>query len=197
LRILASTSLVLLALVLTSPASADTKDDRKNLALGADVLVTAPVEALADGSGPLVGASLRGGVYAAPDIEVSLRVGYQRGLNKEVGSFLGAPITHALDDLALLVGARAYVLQPRAGLYADVEIGPRLLSLRSYTVATAEASSETLLRGGGNVGVGYLISKAIPIDIGVQLAVFNLAGRSRFEGVALGVTTHLGYKARF
>jgi hypothetical protein len=211
MRTLLSSLLALLVLVSATRASAETpssedgesnnewisartappKDDGKNVGLAADVLATVPVDGLADSTGPLVGASLRVGAYASPHVEGYLRVGYQRGLKKQVASILGAPINSALDDLPLLVGGRFYVLEPRAGLHADVELGARVLFTRADWGGVA-AESDPVVRFGGGAGAGYVVSTKLPLDIGAQLTAFNLA-----EHIALGMTARVGYEARF
>ena len=174
-----------------SSRAAPTKDDRKNFGVAADALVTVPVGLLAEGTGPLVGASLRVGAYASPHVEGYIRAGYQRGLKKEV-SILGAPVDVAIDDLPLLVGARFFLLQPRAGLYADVELGARVLFGRTDWRGRT-STSDPDVRFGGNAGAGYVISIALPIDIGVQLAAIHLGE----EYIAFGVTARVGYEVRF
>ncbi|AKV02678.1 hypothetical protein AKJ09_09341 [Labilithrix luteola] len=182
----------------TKPRNARSKDDHKNFAIAGDFLFTVPVGALADTTGPLLGASLRVGVYASPTIEGYLRVGYQRGMKKQVLPFL---LNGAVDDLPILVGTRIFAFQPGAGVYVNAEMGARILFFRG-DVALFDSSNtiptiDSVIRFGGNAGAGYVLSREVPIDIGVQVAAFNLAGGGQNDELALGVTSYVAYEARF
>lgn len=179
-----------------APAAAEEGDDGKKIGVGGDLLFTLPIGDMADGTGPLIGASLRGGYYVMPQFEAYARLGYQFALKKEQGSTIAGTIKTGINNVPLYVGGRYFFMQPYAGVYGNVELGANLL----VPVAEAggvSASGDTQTRFGANIGAGYVISKELPINIGAQFALFNLIGQESGEKMLMGINFLAGYEARF
>lgn len=187
-----------------APAASPEGDDGKKIGVGGDLLFTLPIGDMADGTGPLIGASLRGGYYVMPAFEAYLRVGYQMGLKKDQG---GAFKT-GVNNIPIYVGGRYFFMEPFAGLYGNLEIGANIMK-GTVDPEPPGFSSKTNTRLGANVGAGYVISKDLPINIGVQFAIFNLLLKEDSsvsvggttvkieEKTLMGINVLAGYEARF
>ena len=91
-------------------------------------------------------------------------------------------------------------MDPNAGLYGAAELGLNLIQPRPRSAARPwRLDSST--RIGANLGVGYVISKELPIDIRAQFTMFNLllkedvAGTSEKTQFGLGISG--GYTFQF
>lgn len=183
-------------LTVASAASADPAPAaaEKKINLGADLHFGLPIGNLANGTGPQIGAVLRGGYMVMPELEVTLRTGYVFGLSKDVGFGVDASISY----IPIMVGGRYFVMSPGAGLYGGLELGPNILMLKAgggtatygpVTVAVP-SSSTTDVKFGGQLGIGYVISKELPLDIKAQFQMLDIgdAGNSMTVGLNVGYT---------
>jgi Outer membrane protein beta-barrel domain len=177
-------------------AAADGEDDGKKIGLGGDLLFTLPIGDMADGTGPLIGLSIRAGYYVMPAFEAYLRAGYQMGLKKEQGAIAGNTLSTGINNIPIMLGGRYFFMQPYAGLYGNLEIGMNMLTPTAEAGGTS-ASGDSLTRFGANIGAGYVISKDLPINIGAQLSLLNLLGTESGEKTLMGINVLAGYEARF
>lgn len=178
-------------------ATSEVGEDGK-IGVGGDLVTTLPLGDYWDATGPQIGASIRGGYYATPQIEPYVRVGYQYGFKKEpklpATSTPASPVTVpkiGINDLSVLLGGRYFFVSPYAGIYGNVEIGMHVLSLSGY------AKGDSITRFGANVGAGYVISKELPVNLGAQLSLVNLIGQESGETTFIGINILAGYEARF
>jgi hypothetical protein len=171
--------------------------DDKKIGVGLDAQFLLPVGDLADGTGPFIGALLRFGYRVMPELEATARVGYLYGLGKDVGG--GSSV--GISDIPVWVGARYFILEPSAGLYAGAEIGANILkphiSPTPPSNPITDKALESRTRFGFNLGVGYVVSKELPIDIRAQLSHLNLLGTESGEKAALGIGISAGYTLQF
>lgn len=194
-KILGYGLMLLLASTSTASAADDTPSavrDTKKVGVGGDLLMTAPVGILADSTGPLLGASLRGGYYVIPQLEGYGRIGYQTGLNTDRGGGLSS----SLSNIPFVMGGRYFVTQPYAGFYANLELAVNLL-WSTVSAGNTSVSTDTETRVGANIGAGYVISPELPINLGIQLALLNLLGGRSGEDTLVGISMLAGYEARF
>lgn len=194
----------LFTISLSAAAAAD--DTNPKLAVGADLLLVVPVGNIADGTGVLLGPMLRFGYRPLPPLELTARAGYLFGFDKDVGQ----GISNRISDLPLWVGARYFFLDPDSGPYAGAEIGGNFLrSSASVPDSVVQAAAQAVggsavvvtahdtARFGFDVSAGWVLSKAVPIDLRVQLTDFNLLATSDGEKQLLGIGFSAGYTYRF
>jgi hypothetical protein len=165
--------------------------DDKKITVGADAQFILPVGDMSNGTGPQIGALLRGGYRVIPPLEITARIGYLFGLNKDQG----AGISTNISNIPIWVGARYYFMDAPAGLYADAELA---LNLMQANVSGGGLSGSTgATREGFNVGAGYVISSDLPIDIRAQYSYFNLLGTNSGEKGLMGIGLSVGYSLFF
>jgi hypothetical protein len=170
-----------------SPPSSSSEGSGKKIGLGGDLQFGLPIGDLGDVTGPQIGILLRGGYRVIPPLELTLRIGYLHGLSKTIASTPRGDISGSLSNIPIWAGARYFILQPDAGLYAGAEIGANIMN--ASTEAGGSSASKGLTRFGFNVGAGYVISPELPIDIRAQFSMLNLIGKDNStETVAPGVT---------
>lgn len=181
------------------PAGNTAGDDGKKISLGADLLFMLPVGDLADASGPQIGPALRGGYRVIPNLELTARLGYLLGLKKEIGSFGGQSVSTGFNLLPIWAGARYYFMEPGAGLYAGAEVGLNILMPTVDPEPPVKPDSRT--RIGFNLLAGYVISRELPLNLGLQFSYYNLlltedvqtaAGKASETG-AYAVGLNVGY----
>lgn len=166
-------------------------DDDKKIGIGGDLQFMVPIGDFADASGPLIGPVLRAGYRVMPPLELTLRIGYLLNFGKEVG-----PVTLKSNILPIWVGARYFFMEPQAGLYGAAEIGMNML-FPSIDPEIPGVTLDTQTRFGFNLGVGYVISKELPIDFRAQLSHLNLIGTEANENSALALGLSAGYTFQF
>lgn len=180
-----------------SPApAASSGDDVKKIGVGVDLQYIQPLGDLADASGPQIGALVRFGYRVVPNFEVTARVGYLYGLSKDQGSSpLLGDLKTSVSMIPIWIGGRYFFMDPSAGLYAGAEIGINMLSSKVDAGGQSQSTSST--REGFDVGVGYVISKDMPIDIRVMYLMYNLLGKESGEKSFGGIGVSVGYTASF
>ena len=151
----------------SEPAPAAGGDDDKKMGLGVEAQFLLPLGDLGDVTGPLVGPLVRFGYRVTPPLELTVRTGYLFGLSKEIG-----PFKSSLSIIPVWAGARYFFMDPHAGLYGAGELA---LNLGSFSAeAGGQSQSTGFTRIGFNAGLGYVISKELPIDIRAQFSMINL-----------------------
>lgn len=153
--------------------------------IGGDIVFLVPIGAFADNTGPQLGPLLHIVWPAARKLELTMRGGYLFGFPKTVGTRTSASV-----DIAVLTtfGARYFFTARPLGFYGAGEIGANLFSPQSNV-----GNSELLFRLGTNFGVGYVISKHLPLDFRGQLSVHNLLGQKFGEATWLSIGVSAGY----
>jgi hypothetical protein len=163
------------------------------LSFGADLLGMVPVGNFADATGPLSGVVARVGLRLRPEVELTARFGYLSGLSKTQYSG-GQTWENSVSDIPLWLGVRCFFgPDPYEGPYVDAEFGLNVLS--SKVTASGASASETNERIGFHMGGGYIVSKAIPIDLHLQLMYVNLPDTGKKTALAVGVG--IGYTYRY
>jgi|GEM_PF-702438 len=180
-------------------------DDDKKIGIGGDLLFVVPLGDLADASGLQIGPVVRGGYRVMPNLELTARIGYLIGLKKErtinfgVGS---ATVSTGFNLIPIWAGARYFFMEPQAGVYGSAELG---LNILAPTVSDGNAG-DSITRIGANLGVGYVISKELPIDIRAQFLMYNLllkesdqtiGGTTISEPTYFGLGISAGYTFQF
>lgn len=169
------------------------QDKPMQLSFGADLLGMVPVGNFADATGPLIGVVARVGLRLRPEVELTARFGYLSGLSKTQYSG-GHTWENSVSDIPLWLGVRCFFgPDPYEGPYVDAEFGLNVLS--SKVTASGASASETNERIGFHMGGGYIVSKAIPIDLHLQLMYVNLPDPG--EKAALAVGVGIGYTYRY
>lgn len=204
-KILALSGVVLTSLLFTgsafaqgaapapAPAAAPANDsvvDDKKMTLGIDAQFMLPVGDLADATGPQIGPLVRFGYRVIPALELTGRVGYLFGLSKDVG-----PFKSSLSNIPIWVGARYFFMDAPAGFYGAAELAINLMSAK--VEAGGQSASKSVTREGINLGVGYVISKELPIDIRAQFSLLNLLGKETNETSFTAIGVSVGYSFFF
>jgi Outer membrane protein beta-barrel domain len=178
-----------------SPAAGD-----KKISVGADLLFVLPVGDLSNDTGPQIGPLLRGGYRIMPALELTARIGYLFAFGKSQNPTPLVTGSTSVTDIPVWLGARYFVGDAPAGLYAAAEIGVNFLNA-SYTVNPGNVQKSTGdTRGGFNLGVGYVISKDLPIDVRLQYSYLNLIGANTGpsgDGSLMGIGLSAGYSFFF
>lgn len=168
--------------------AADSGDDDKKIGVGGDLQFVLPLGDFADGSGPLIGPVLRVGYRVMPPLELNLKAGFLYGLTKSQG-----PLDIGVNIIPISVGGRYFIMDPHAGLYGGLDIAINLISPKA-SFNGVDASGDSSTRIGANIGVGYVISKELPIDIRGQLMLLNVGDSG---GLSLGIGISGGYTYQF
>jgi len=167
-----------------APAPAAPAEEKK-IGIGGDLLFVIPLGDLGDVSSIQVGPVFRGGYRVIPNLELTARLGYLIGLKKErtfSTGFGNATISAGFNLIPVWGGARYFFMDPSEGLYGAAELGLNVL-VRTTSTGTA---GDSLTRIGANAGIGYVISKELPIDIRAQFQIYNLLLK---ESGTVGTTT--------
>ena len=181
-------------------AAAPTADsggsDDKKMTLGIDAQFMLPIGDLADATGPQIGPLVRFGYRVIPALELTGRVGYLFGLSKTQGTLpIVGEVKSSLSNIPIWVGARYFFMDAPAGLYGAAEIAINLMSFKAEAGGSSNSTSAT--REGVNLGVGYVISKELPIDIRAQFSVLNLLGKETNESSFTAIGVSAGYSFFF
>ena len=106
-------------------------------------------------------------------------------------------VDSSVSNIPILIGGRYFFDSSGAGLFAGAEFGLNLLKQEvKATTGSLSSTSDTTARFGANLGFGYVVSRSLPIDLGAQVALLNLAGGD--DGNTLvAVNLLAGYSASF
>jgi hypothetical protein len=172
--------------------------DNRLVGVGVDLQLLVPTGSLSDITGPMVGPLIRGGYRVIPALEITGRIGYLYGFTKSVSvpnAPAGAATTSwSVSDIPIWVGARYFFMDPPAGFYAAFELA---LNLMTTHLNLGTSTDTGLTREGFNIGAGYVLSPAVPIDIRAQFTMFNLLGKQTDEDSFLAVGLSVGYSFFF
>jgi hypothetical protein len=172
----------------------------KKIGLGGDLALMFPLGDLADGTGPMIGPLLRGGYRVIPPLELTARIGYLVGLSKDQSQTLPGGTVSAsshLTDIPIWLGARYFFMKdnPMAGVYGAAEIGMNFMTSSGSEQFGGRSIdfSDAVNRFGFDLGVGYVISRELPIDFRLQYTMLNLIGRESGETTAHTLGLSVGY----
>jgi hypothetical protein len=184
-----------------APTDTHTDEADKKIGLGIEAQFLIPLGDFGKASGPLIGPLVRFGYRVIPNLELTARLGYLFGLGKTPdGAPAGADVSVHTNLIPIWIGGRYFIMEPYAGLYGAAEIGVNLLSAGG-SVAGKSIDSKSSTREGFNLGVGYVISKDLPIDIRAQFSMLNLLGKDSTAGVdeptAIAIGISAGYTFQF
>lgn len=191
----------------------------RRVSFGAEAQMLVPVGDLSEDSGLLLGPVVRFGYRVARPVELTASAGYLFGLTKSTGT---SPIQGegGLNLVPLMVGARFFFFpdaEPErssdrdlnrpdrySGLYLSTDIGLNLIIPKAELNGKSVENLDTRPRFGGNAGLGYIISKRLPIDVRAQFSLLNLFGKEdQVGGVKIdektlyGIGISAGYTAQF
>lgn len=194
-------------------------DDFRRVALSAEAQMLVPVGDLSEDSGLLLGPTIRFGYRVARPVELTVSASYLFGLTVSKGTL---PIKGegGLNLVPLMVGARYFFFPETesetqsdreagrrhrySGLYLNTEIGLNLIIPKAEINGKAVENLDTRPRFGGNAGLGYIISKRLPIDVRAQFSLINLFGKEdQVQGVKIdektlyGIGISAGYTLQF
>jgi hypothetical protein len=177
-----------------APPPAAAEPGVKKIGVGGDAMFFLPVGDLADATGPGIGILGRFGYRVIPALEVTGRIGYIFGLSKENGA-----IKTSISNIPIWAGARYFIMNPAAGLWAGGELGVNLLQFSSEgsVLGASLSSSSSETRFGFNLAAGYVISEDLPIDIRAQFSYLNLLGTESNEKGLFGIGIGAGYTVQF
>ena len=193
------------------------RSTESRLSLGADAVFLVPVGILSDLTGPQLGPVLRVGYRPISRLELTLRSGFLFGFGTTRAGLLEAPgrlvdvdVTTRISNIPIWAGARWFFMDAPAGLYAALELGANVYTYSSSAVPqspqTGEPSTEqgaleqsdTRVRLGYNVGLGYVLSPSLPLDFRLQFTHLNVLLRSSTETSALlSAGASVGYTFNF
>jgi hypothetical protein len=181
----------------SAPAAAPSSEDKK-IAVGADLLFVLPVGTLSNLTGPQIGPLLRGGYRLMPQLEATARIGYLFAFGRSQSTAGGTNST-SVTDIPIWLGARYFLGDAPAGPYAAAEIGLNFLSAsQSGTLNGQNFSQSNGSTGFGfDLGVGYVISKDLPIDLRLQYSYLNLIGAGAGNYSLMGFGLSAGYSLFF
>lgn len=190
-------AVVAAGVAVTGTARADGIDDKK-ITVGADAQFVIPVGDMSNATGPQIGVLVRGGYRVIPPLEITARIGYLAGLSKSQTSG-GVTTSESISNIPIWVGARYFLMNAPAGPYGAAEIGVNAMTgHESGTISgVSESASNGITREGFNLGVGYVLSPDLPIDVRVQFSDFNLLGQQSGEKTFLGIGISAGYSFFF
>ncbi|MBX3215629.1 MAG: hypothetical protein KF850_26565 [Labilithrix sp.] len=169
------------------------RQDPKRFVVARDFGIAVPVGALAEEAAPMYGPLVRLGFHLSDSVELGLRAGYQRGFDKTVAGAQGS-----LSSVPINASVRWFVLGDRSGPYAGAEAGVNVFRHRAAprTSFFDVGADSTWARPSAKVGVGFVWSRALPIDVRAELASLDLVSRGGPAGaLALGATA--GYSIFF
>lgn len=193
--------------------------DFRRVSLGVEAQMLVPVGDLSEGSGLLFGPLVRFGYRVARPLELTASAGYLFGLTKDTST---APIqgSGGLNLVPLMVGGRFFFFPDAegesqadrdrgaasrySGLYLSTEIGLNLIIPKAEINGKSVENLDTRARFGGNFGLGYILSKRLPIDVRAQFSLLNLFGKEdQVQGVQIdektlyGIGVSAGYTLQF
>ncbi|MCW5831931.1 MAG: hypothetical protein KIS78_05705 [Labilithrix sp.] len=169
------------------------RQDAKRFVVARDFGLTVPVGPLADEAAPMYGPLVRLGFHLSDSVEVGLRAAYQRGFDKSVAGVEGS-----LSSVPFNASVRWFVLGDRSGPYAGAEAGANVFRYRAAprTSFFDVGADSTWVRPCAGVGVGFVWSRAFPLDVRAQLASLDLVSKGG-PARALAVGATAGYSFFF
>ena len=180
----------------TAPANDSVSSDDKKMTLGIDAQFMLPLGDFGKATGPQIGPLVRFGYRVIPALELTGRVGYLFGLGKTPeGVPAGVDVSSSVSNIPIWVGARYFFLDAPAGLYGAAELAINLMSAK--VEAGGQSASTSITREGINLGVGYVISKELPIDLRAQFSLLNLLGKETNETSLTAIGISAGYSFFF
>lgn len=171
----------------------------QHLKVGLDAFVAFPLGDFADQAGPMLGATLRGGVMVSPGFEVGAGAGYAVGTTKKTISS-DFDVQRSVSFVPVWIDGRYYVSRTPEGFYGTLEVGLEMLMGKvSVTDRTGFhfEQSDSEMRLGVNAGLGYVVSRSLPVDFRARFMVFNVAGRNSGEPIATALSLGVGYAQVF
>jgi hypothetical protein len=180
-----------------TPASASTnadapraprppRKDAKRFVVARDFGVALPVGELAETAAAMYGPLVRLGFHVDDSFEIGIRAGYQRGFDKEVRG-----VTGSLSSVPFYTSARWFFFGNRELLYAGLELGVNVFR-HKHTARTSVfdvSADATWVRPSANIGLGFVWSRATPVDIRAQVSSLDLISKDGPIGaIAVGVT---------
>jgi len=172
----------------------------KKIAVGADLLFVLPVGDMANDTGPQIGPLIRGGYRIIPALELTARIGYLFAFGKSQNPTPTATASTSITNIPVWLGARYFLGDAPAGLYGAGEIGMNFLTAHATVNPGNVVITTGDTRAGFNLGVGYVISKDLPIDVRLQYSYFNLIGAktgTNGDGTLMGIGLSAGYSFLF
>jgi hypothetical protein len=156
--------------------------DAKRFVVARDFGIAVPVGELAEQAATMYGPIVRLGWHPNDSVELGLRAGYQRGFEKESGG-----VTRATSTIPVYLTTRWFPFGDRSGPYGGLDVGVNVFREKtsprsSFFDVSADA---TWARPSANAGVGWVWSRAVPIDLRVQLASLDLVAPA--ESLTIGV----------
>jgi hypothetical protein len=200
-----SPGLIALALCLGGErASAQEAHGPFSLEVSAAALI--PVWGLADLTGPMLGPTLGLG-YRTGRLELTARTGwflYGRGRVVELTIYgdddtlvSTYPSISRISVIPLLAGLRYSFGRNNTGLYTAAEAGLNILSWNVKAQATREFgdidTTQRYVRPALNLGLGYVLSETLPIDIRAHVSWVGVLDNAALLGYGLSI----GYIHRF
>ena len=169
------------------------RHEDKRFVIARDFGLAIPVGPFADQAAVMYGPLLRLGYHPNDAVEIGIRAGYQRGFDRTVDG-----VTGSLSSVPIYTSARWFARGHRAGPYVGGEIGANLFR-QNRTARTSfwdVSADRTWVRPAADIGVGWVWSRALPIDVRVQLASLDLVSRhGPLDDLTFGVNA--GYSSFF
>ncbi len=183
-----------------APTDTNTDEADKKIGIGVEAQFMLPIGDFSDSTGPQIGPLVRFGYRVIPALELTARTGYLFGIGKTPkGAAAGSDTSISVSNIPIWLGARYFFMEPYAGLYGAAELAINLMT--AHVSAGGLSASEGQTREGFNLGVGYVISKDLPIDIRAQFSMLNLLGKNDVAGVSeptlLAIGISGGYTFQF
>jgi hypothetical protein len=179
-----------------APTDATTNEDDKKIGIGVEAQFLLPLGDFGKATGPQLGPIIRIGYRVTPPLELTFRTGYLFGIGKTPdGTPPGADVSTSVSNIPLWLGARYFFMEPYAGLYGSAELAINLMT--AHSTVLGQSASTGITREGFNLGVGYVISKDLPIDIRAQFSMLNLLGKETGETTFLAIGLSAGYTFQF
>jgi hypothetical protein len=172
----------------------------KKITIGADLLFVLPVGDMSNYTGPQIGPLIRGGYRIMPPLELTARIGYLFAFGKSQNPTPTSTASTSLTNIPVWLGARYFLGDAPAGLYGAAEIGMNFLTSHATVNPGNVQLTSGDTRAGFNLGVGYVISKDLPIDVRLQYSYFNLIGAKtgpQGDGNLMGIGLSAGYSFIF
>ncbi|MDF2692611.1 MAG: hypothetical protein K0S65_994 [Labilithrix sp.] len=150
------------------------RHDEKRFVVARDFGLVVPVGPLSDDAAAMYGPLLRLGYHVNDSVELGIRAAYLRGFDKEI-----AGVTGSLSSVPITASTRWFILGDRSGPYAGAEVGVNIFRQnRSARTSFWDVSADaTWVRPSANLGVGFVWSRSLPIDLRGQVASLDLFGK--------------------
>lgn len=143
----------------------------KRFVVARDFGVAFPIGAFTNEAAATYGPIIRVAYHLDDRVEIGGRIGYQRGFDKEIGG-----VTGSLSSIPLYATARWFPLGDRSGPYGGLDVGVNVFRQKDTgrTSFWDVGADSTWVRPSANIGVGWVWSRTLPIDLRVQIASLDL-----------------------